>query len=218
VPPGEFIPIAEESAVIDQIGSWVMDQALGQLAEWRRTDVVTNDFTITVNVSGAQLHGNFATVAAKLLRKHRIEPGALLMELTESVLMRAGAEASDVLRALDNVGVPLALDDFGSGFSTMSYLHEANVHTVKIDQSFVGGMAGDPTRRAIVKALVMLAQGLGLREIAEGIDSREQLALLVEMGCRHGQGFLFSPPMRASEMPAFLRSSAHDPTWAEWIG
>ena len=150
-------------------------------------------------------------------RKHRIEPTGLLMELTESVLMRAGAEATDVLRALDGVGVPLALDDFGTGFSSLSYLHQANVHTVKIDQSFVGGMSGDPTRRAIVSAVVALSRALGLMEIAEGIDTKEQLELLIGMGCRLGQGFLFSPPMRAPEMPAFLQASERDPTWARWI-
>jgi len=217
VPPGEFIPIAEDSGLIDKIGLWVMDQALGQLAAWRAHEIVRSNFTMTVNVSGAQLHGHFAANIAKLLRKHRIEPTGLLMELTESVLMRAGAEATDVLRALDGVGVPLALDDFGTGFSSLSYLHQANVHTVKVDQSFVGGMSGDPTRRAIVSAVVALSRALGLMEIAEGIDTKEQLELLIGMGCRLGQGFLFSPPMRAPEMPAFLQASERDPTWARWI-
>jgi len=217
VPPGEFIPIAEDTGLIDKIGLWVMDHGLGQLAAWRAHEIVRSNFTMTVNVSGAQLHGNFAANIAKLLRKHRIEPTGLLMELTESVLMRAEAEATDVLRALDHVGVPLALDDFGTGFSSLSYLHQANVHTVKIDQSFVGGMSGDPTRRAIVGAVVALSRGLGLMEIAEGIDTKEQLDLLVAMGCRLGQGFLFSPPMRAPEMPAFLQASDRYATWARWI-
>ena len=217
VPPGEFIPIAEDSGLIDKIGLWVMDHALGQLAAWRAHEIVRSTFQMTVNVSGAQLHGHFAANIAKLLRKHHIEPTGLLMELTESVLMRAGAEATDVLRALDGVGVPLALDDFGTGFSSLSYLHQANVNTVKIDQSFIGGMSGDPTRRAIVSAVVALSRALGLMEIAEGIDTKEQLELLTDMGCRLGQGFLFSPPMRAPEMPAFLQASERDPTWARWI-
>lgn len=210
ISPGEFIPLAEEGGIIDEIGVWVMDQALGQLARWRTEGVVGRNFAMTVNVSGAQLHGHFAGNVERLLTKHRIEPTGLLMELTESVFIGAGLEATDVLKAIDAIGVPLALDDFGTGFSSLSYLHQANVHTVKIDQSFVGGMSGDPTRHAIVAAVVSLTEALGLQVIAEGVDTREQVTLLTQMGCRLAQGFLFSPPMRAHEMPQFLAASNLD--------
>ncbi len=163
VDPAEFIPIAETSGMIDPIGLWIADGALRQVAQWRATGVVHADFTVHVNLSGKQLHGAFAEQIGRLLDLHGLEPTALMMELTESVLMRAGDAEADVLWALDQLGVPLALDDFGTGFSSLSYLLQANVHTVKIDRSFVSGMSTDPTRQAIVATVVGLARASGSR-------------------------------------------------------
>ena len=204
ISPGEFIPLAEESGMIDEIGLWVMDQAMGQLAVWRAGGLVDNGFAVDVNVSGAQLHGAFAQRVSEVLDKHRLEPSALMLELTESVLMKAGTEATEVLKGLDALGVPLALDDFGTGFSSLSYLHRAKVHTVKIDQSFVSGMSSDGTRRAIVEAVVALTRALGLRVIAEGVDTPEQIDLLVGMGCEFAQGFLVALPMPPVAMGEYL--------------
>jgi len=156
------------------------------------------------NFSGAQLHGAFAQRVSEVLDKHRLEPSALMLELTESVLMKAGTEATEVLKGLDALGVPLALDDFGTGFSSLSYLHRAKVHTVKIDQSFVSGMSSDGTRRAIVEAVVALTRALGLRVIAEGVDTPEQIDLLVGMGCEFAQGFLVALPMPPVAMGEYL--------------
>jgi diguanylate cyclase (GGDEF)-like protein len=215
VPPGEFIPLAEECGLIDEIGLWVLHHALAQLKEWRTANIVDEAFTIHVNVSGAQLHGQFAADVANVLTTYGVEPKALLLELTESVLMRDGAEATDVMRAIDAMGVPLALDDFGTGFSSLSYLHQANVHTVKIDQSFVGGMSGDGTRNAIVTAVVALTRALGFTVIAEGVDTRDQVELLLAMGCGLGQGFLFSRPMDAEAMADFIRPT-HQLSGIRW--
>ncbi len=209
VSPGEFIPIAEQSGLIDEIGLWVMNETLGQLATWRARGVVDSAFTVEVNVSAAQLHGDFAERIAESLDRHGIEPSALMLELTESVLMRAGAEGTDVLGAIDDLGVPLALDDFGTGFSSLAYLYQAKVHTVKIDQSFIGGMSSDATRRAIVDAVISLTRALGLRVVAEGVDTHEQIGLLVGMGCNHAQGFLIARPMRPAAIEAYLIAAAH---------
>ncbi|MEO7397965.1 MAG: bifunctional diguanylate cyclase/phosphodiesterase [Ilumatobacteraceae bacterium] len=202
--PGEFIPLAEGCGMIDEIGLWVMGEALEQMARWRAAGVIGSGFTVHVNVSGAQLHDEFASTVAGLLATHGLEPGALMMELTETVLMRAGAEATDVLRAIVELGVPLALDDFGTGYSSLSYLHQATVHTVKIDQSFVGGMSSDSTRQAIVEAVVALTRALGLIVVAEGVDSLDQIGMLTTMGCRLGQGFLLARPLPPSGMADFL--------------
>ena len=202
--PGEFISLAEEAGLIDAIGLWVLNQALGQLRQWRDEGVVDSEFQIAVNVSGAQLHGHFPRHVGKLLATHGIQARSLLLELTETVLMRADAEASDVLRDLERIEVPLAIDDFGTGYSSLSYLHQATVDTVKIAQSFVSGMSTDHTRRAIVEAVVALARALGLSVIAEGVDTYEQVELLRSMGCPQGQGFLFTRPMPPESMRAFL--------------
>jgi diguanylate cyclase len=204
VHPGEFIALAEEAGLIDAIGLWVLNQALGQLREWRDDGVVDSEFQIAVNVSGAQLHGHFPRHVGKLLATHGIQARSLLLELTETVLMVADAEASDVLRDLERIEVPLAIDDFGTGYSSLSYLHQATVNTVKIAQSFVSGMSTDHTRRAIVEAVVALAGALGLSVIAEGVDTFEQVELLRSMGCERGQGFLFTRPMPPEGMRAFL--------------
>ena len=208
VEPGEFIPIAEESGMIDPIGLWVMDAALSQVALWRASGVVQADFTVHVNVSGKQLHGRFAEQITQLLLLHSTDPATLMLELTESVLMRTGEEATDVLWAVQDLGVPLALDDFGTGFSSLSYLLQAHVHTVKIDRSFICGMPDDPTRRAIVEAVISLARALGLRVIAEGVETGPEIDLLTGMGCDLGQGFLLSQPLFASGMAAFIDSTA----------
>ncbi|HEY4333677.1 MAG TPA: EAL domain-containing protein [Ilumatobacteraceae bacterium] len=207
IAPGEFIPLAEQNGLIDDIGLWVMDQTLGQLARWRADGIVTDAFRVEVNVSAAQLHGDFAGRIATLLTRHHVEPAALMLELTESVLMHAGAEGSSVLEAIDALGVPLALDDFGTGFSSLAYLYQTKVDTVKIDQSFIGGMSSDRTRRAIVDAMVSLTKSLDLEVIAEGVDTEDHVSLLVDMGCRTAQGFHFARPMSAAATAQFLTAA-----------
>ena len=206
ISPEEFIPLAEESAMIDALGIWVLDEALRQLARWRANGLVRSDFAVHVNVSGAQLHGGFPKRVDDLLIKNGMEPSALMVELTESVLMRVGGQGTDVLRALNRLGVPLALDDFGTGFSSLSYLHQTDVHTMKIDRSFVAGMAADPTCRAIVQSVVSLGRSLGLQVIAEGVDREDKVDMLLAMGCHLAQGYLLSQPLLASGMVDFLRS------------
>ena len=206
ISPEEFIPLAEASAVIDALGIWVLDEALRQLASWRASGLVRSDFAIHVNVSGAQLHGAFPQQVDDLLVRNGMEPSALMVELTESVLMRVGADGTDVLRALNRLGIPLALDDFGTGFSSLSYLHQTEVDTLKIDRSFVAGMATDPTCRAIVQSVVSLGRSLGLHVIAEGVDSDDKVELLTTMGCHLAQGYLLSQPLLAAGMGDFLRS------------
>ena len=206
ISPEEFIPLAEESGMIDALGIWVLDESLRQLARWRAHGLVRSDFAVHVNVSGAQLHGGFPQRVDDLLIKNGMEPSALMVELTDSVLMRVGGEGTDVLRALNRLGVRLALDDFGTGYSSLSYLHQTDVHTMKIDRSFVGGMAADPTRRAIVQSVVSLGRSLDLQVIAEGVDSEDKVDMLMAMGCHLAQGYLLSQPLLASGMADFLRA------------
>jgi diguanylate cyclase (GGDEF)-like protein len=206
ISPEEFIPLAEESAMIEALGIWVLDESLRQLARWRANGLVRSDFAVHVNVSGAQLHAGFPERVDDLLIKNGVEPSALMVELTESVLMRVGTDGTDVLRALTHLGVRLALDDFGTGFSSLSYLHQTKVHTMKIDRSFVARMADDATCRAIVQSVVSLGRSLGLQVIAEGVDSPDKQDQLMSMGCHLAQGYLISQPLIAAVMADFLRA------------
>lgn len=206
VHPGEFVPVAEEAGLIDRIGLWVVERALGDLDGWRRAGVTGDSFSVAVNVSKAQLHGEFACDLRDLLDRRSMTSSSLTLDLTEAVLMVADAEAPHVLDELQRLGFSLALDDFGIGYSALSCLHHGAVDMVKIDQSFVGGITSDPTRLAIVRAVVGLASELNLSVVAKGVETAEQAELLLALGCTRAQGFLLGRPMSAELLGADLVS------------
>jgi diguanylate cyclase (GGDEF)-like protein/PAS domain S-box-containing protein len=193
--PGAFIEIAEESGLIAPIGTWVLREACRRLASWRSADEQTYDrLRVAVNVSARQVaRGDLADIVAGALAESHLPPQALALELTESALMEADVGALRMLEQIRDMGVRLGIDDFGTGYSSLLYLKRLPVSFIKIDQSFVSGLAPNPTDREIVTAVVRLGRALGLATVAEGVESPEQLAVLQDLGCDQAQGYLFGP-------------------------
>jgi diguanylate cyclase (GGDEF)-like protein/PAS domain S-box-containing protein len=204
--PDEFIPVAEDTGLIVPIGTWVLQTACAQVADWQRLDG-WETLRLSVNVSTRQVdHPGFASVVGGVTDGSGVQRNTLWLEITESVLMHDVDDARARLDRLRALGVRIALDDFGTGHSSLTYLRRFPVDAVKLDQSFVAGVEDDPGDAAIVSAVVHMAQALGKECIAEGIEHEGQLAALLELGCRSGQGYLFSEPLTASEMAELLRS------------
>ncbi|HTU66024.1 MAG TPA: EAL domain-containing protein [Steroidobacteraceae bacterium] len=201
--PGEFIPAAEHSGLITDIGGFVLDSACSQYAEWVRAGIAPRMFS--VNVSVQQLKdNNFVRLVQTALDQYRINPANLELELVESVL--ADAEVEEPLRALANLGVKLALDDFGTGYSSLNYLRRYPVHTVKLDRSFLDEVPQNDSAGALVESVITMAHTLGKRVTAEGVESGEQLEFLRSRGCESAQGFYLARPMSAAALTEILES------------
>jgi diguanylate cyclase (GGDEF)-like protein len=207
VNPEEFIAAAEHSGLIEQLGAWVLDRALGDLSAWRRSGLVDERFRVAVNVSAHQLTDDLPGQVEALLARHGVPPGNLGLELTESAVM-AGETPVAVLRRLREVGVVLLLDDFGTGYSSLSHLRRFPLDVVKVDRSFVSGLSDPGQDHALVVGVLSLAHALGKTVVAEGIETEQQLAALCAAGCDAGQGFLLSRPVPADQLPAALRAAA----------
>jgi diguanylate cyclase (GGDEF)-like protein/PAS domain S-box-containing protein len=212
--PDKFIPIAEETGLIVPLGNWVLDQACRQLAIWHRSG--HPDLRVAVNVSTLQFERqDWMETISDSLRRTGIPPSCLELELTESVIMKNCERAAGRLTELRALGVRSAIDDFGTGYSSLKYLQNLPIDTLKIDQSFVRNL--DPSAHvqsangAIVQAIVTLAQQLGLRVVAEGVETHEELEVLRRLGCDFVQGYLFSRPMSVEQCDQFLRSSSDWP-------
>lgn len=207
VPPDRFIGLAEDTGLIGSLGAWVLGEAARQLAAWRGTLPSAAGLEVTVNLSPLQVRepGLLEAVDATL-GEHNLPPAALKLELTESSLMEDPATAAGVLRALKRREVQVYLDDFGTGYSSLSTLHRLPLDALKIDRSFVGGMDGGTTGAhkgaEIVRTIVALARSLGVRVVAEGVETHEQLAALRALGCDFAQGYLISPPLSADAFEA----------------
>jgi diguanylate cyclase (GGDEF)-like protein len=208
VPPSQFIRVAEETGLIVPIGDWVLDTACAQNARWQAEGYPR--IVVAVNLSARQFHhDDMAEVVRRALRRHGLKAGWLELELTESVLMKNVSDAAATLAELSALGVRLALDDFGTGYSSLAYLKRFPFHKLKIDQSFVRDISRDADDAAIVRAVIAMAQGLGLRVIAEGVETREQRDFLRAHGCDELQGHLLGKPMPAEAFTALLaRQSA----------
>jgi EAL domain-containing protein (putative c-di-GMP-specific phosphodiesterase class I) len=194
IPPSEFIPIAEQSGQMGELGEWVLDEACRTLAELRRCRPEL-DLEMAVNLSARQvLDPVLPRVVRKALREHGIPAQALALEITESDLIEDGGSVMESLAELRSLGVRLMLDDFGTGFSSLSYLKRFPVDALKVDRSFVDGLGRDGGDRAIVAAIVAVAHALQLDVIAEGVESAEQATELLELGCTIAQGFLYAQP------------------------
>ena len=208
VPPGDFIPVAEETGLIRPIGRWVLHQACRQLASWRSELPQAAGLSMSVNVSARQLQDASIVEDVDLaVRETGLDPGSLILELTETAVVENLDTASETLQALRWMSVQLAMDDFGTGHSSLSSLSRLPLDILKIDQSFVARLDQHAEGRAIVYAIISLATALGLRVTGEGIETPSQLSSLVELNCNHGQGFLIGRPAPPDELAAMLREA-----------
>ncbi|MDQ3855099.1 MAG: EAL domain-containing protein, partial [Chloroflexota bacterium] len=208
VPPGDFIPLAEETGLIVQIGQVVRDEACRQAGDWCRTHPDLDPFVISVNLSTQELHSpDLPRWIAESLEKAGLSPDHLALEITENMLMEDGASASAVLQGLKDMGVRLAMDDFGTGYSNLSYLKRFPVDYLKIDRSFIDGLSNDAADRAIVEAAITLGTSLGVQVAAEGVRTGKQVAILRTLGCSLGQGEYFSQPLPAEPAGELLVGS-----------
>ncbi|MFF3837715.1 aminotransferase class I/II-fold pyridoxal phosphate-dependent enzyme [Streptomyces sp. NPDC001930] len=209
VPPDQFIALAEESGHIMPLGAWVLEHAALDIARWQRARPRKAPLYASVNVSARQFRDpGFLEGVRRTLRSSGLAPGSLVLELTETVLMRRDAQIRTTMAALKDLGVSIAIDDFGTGFSSLSYLREFPIDVLKVDKSFIDNITTDPQQVALVEGIVRIADVLGLQVVAEGIEHEEQRALLADMGCRYGQGYLFARPMTAHQAESYLHGAA----------
>ncbi|MGE4448146.1 MAG: putative bifunctional diguanylate cyclase/phosphodiesterase [Azospira sp.] len=203
VPPGEFIPVAEDTGLIGPIGEWVIGEACRELRRWHEAGAT--DLTMAVNLSPVQFRrSRLVEIAARALQENRLPAECLEFELTESLLIREDAAILDTLTALKGLGVKLSIDDFGTGYSSLAYLKRFNVDKLKIDQSFIRELCSNPDDEAIVSAVITMARQLRLRTVAEGVENAEQATMLRRFDCDEVQGFLFGRPMPAADFQALL--------------
>ncbi len=208
VRPDTFIGIAEDNGFIDAMGQWALFEACRQGAEWQQYATPDRPFSIGVNISARQVTPALVDIVAAALAESGLPPRALLLEMTESVLLGRTEEAIRVLKAIKRLGVRLAIDDFGTGFSSLSYLARFPVDVLKIDKDFIDAVDGEGERTELARTIVGLGRSLRLPAIAEGIERESQCAALREMGCELGQGYLFSRPVPGSGVTELLRGSA----------
>lgn len=205
IPPTVFIPLAEESGLILQIGDWVLSEALQTLKRWRSHGL--NEISIGVNVSVLQLlRGNLPEQLRNLIHEQGVPANRIELEVTESMVMQNAEQTTHVLNELRKLGVTLAIDDFGTGYSSLVYLKRLPIDTLKIDKEFIGDLTRDPDDEAITATVITMGHSLGLNVIAEGVESEQQLSYLREQGCDEIQGFWLSPPLDAHRCLAFIRS------------
>jgi predicted signal transduction protein with EAL and GGDEF domain len=199
VPPAEFIPIAEESGLIVPIGRWVLREACRQAKAWQEAGLLP--IRVATNTSAVELRArDFVAGVRAILAETGLEPRYLELELTETFLMQDAQSTATVLRAIKDMGVHIALDDFGTGYSSLSYLKRFPIDTLKIDRSFVRDITTDADDASIVNAVISMGESLKIRVVAEGVETRAQLVLLLEQGCPEGQGYYFSRPVPAQEI------------------
>jgi diguanylate cyclase len=199
--PSQFIPIAEECGLIVPLGTWILGEACRQMAVWQKYNL-----RISVNVSTAQFERpDFVDIVKRTLEKTKLQPESLSLELLESVLVNRFEETASKIAQIQEVGVRLALDDFGSGYSSLSYLNRLTFDTLKLDRSFIHALGSTRDTRALVAAIVSIANEFGMDTIAEGVETPTQLETLKSLGCDKVQGWLYAPAMSASEVETLLK-------------
>jgi EAL domain-containing protein (putative c-di-GMP-specific phosphodiesterase class I) len=207
VAPGEFIPLLEDTGLILPVGEWVLRAACKQAGAWMAAGVP--DVHIAVNLSTLQFkQPDFARLVLGILKDNGLDPalGTIELELTESLLMNNEEGAGETLVKLHEAGIQLAIDDFGTGYSSLSYLKRFPISSLKIDQSFVRDLFIDKEDEAIVAAIIALGHSLGLKVVAEGVETVAQYEQLHKMGCKEMQGFLFSRPVPEADMTNLLQN------------
>jgi EAL domain-containing protein (putative c-di-GMP-specific phosphodiesterase class I) len=206
--PDEFIPLAEQTGLIMDIGRWVLQKACSQGATWRKAGYAIG---VAVNVSARQLDTDeLITDVKEALADSGLDPAALTLEITETMLMRNVVETAVRLTALKALGVRIAIDDFGTGYSSLGHLKQFPVDALKIDRSFISGLKGNLEGDTLVHTLVQLGKALSIETIAEGIEQQQQLSQLRDENCEGGQGFLFARPLDVAGIETFLTGWAKD--------
>ncbi len=206
VSPVEFVPLAESCGEILEIGAWVLDRGMAQLAEWRTAGLVDEQFSLALNVSGLQLmQDDFAERTLAIHRQYQLPAGAIEVEVTESGLMEDVTQAIRQLETLSAAGIPSAIDDFGTGYSSLSYLKSLPVSVLKIDRSFVSGINTDVTDRRLAETVVAIAHAMGCQVVAEGVETVDHAATLKAIGCDVGQGYYYSRPLSVKQFSSFVR-------------
>ncbi|MBP8902574.1 MAG: EAL domain-containing protein, partial [Thiobacillaceae bacterium] len=203
IPPNQFIPLAEETGLIVPIGEWVLREACLQWMRWRNAGL--SPITLAVNISPRQFRQqDLVGVVQRILDDTGAPASALELELTEGALMHQGEEAENTLGALKRLGITLAIDDFGTGYSSLAYLKRFPIDQLKIDQSFVRDIATEAGDGELVSTIIAMARKLRLKVLAEGVETEEQYAYLLEQGCDAYQGYLYSRPLPPEAFEALL--------------
>lgn len=205
ISPVEFIPLAEENGMVNQIGDWVFRRAISQCKQWRLSHNAS--FQISVNKSPVQFHGNdkYSLGWLALMQEIGLSGKGISIEITEGLLLDVGSAVHDKLRAFQEAGVQIAIDDFGTGYSSLAYLKKFDIDNLKIDKSFVRNLEQGTDDLALCEAIIVMAHKLGLKVIAEGVETAGQRDLLMRVGCDYAQGYLFSKPLPADEFEVFLQ-------------
>jgi diguanylate cyclase (GGDEF)-like protein len=204
IPPTEFIPLAESTGLIRQLGEWVLRRSCRQAVEWQQADPEFSGLRVSVNVSARQLSdGDMTATVVSALEASGLAPDCLTLEMTESVLLDDSGETLSTLKEIRALGVRLAIDDFGTGYSSLSYLHRFPVDVLKIDKSFIERLSQDGDA-SLVSTIVRLGHTMNLETVAEGIEHADEMLMLRRQGCTTGQGFHFSQALPADELQALL--------------
>jgi EAL domain-containing protein (putative c-di-GMP-specific phosphodiesterase class I) len=205
IPPMEFIPLAEETGLIQPLGEWILREACRQLKKWQKEYQTSWPLKMSANVSGRQfLNDNFVDILIGIIEETGIAADTLAIEITESIIMENLDFAVKAMNRLRDLGVKIHIDDFGTGYSSLSYLNKFPVTALKIDRSFIANMSLNDENREIVRAIVALAQNLKLEVIAEGIELSAHLDEIGTMDCHFAQGYFFSRPMTAPDIAAWM--------------
>lgn len=206
--PNDFIPVAEETGLIVPLGRWAMDEAARTIAEWDQRSGGDCGVRVAVNLSAIQLQRDHIPGMVKdALDRHAIDGTRLTLELTESAIVTDPDRITQTMKSLKDLGATLAMDDFGTGYSNLAYLQKLPIDLLKIDRSFVSGMLADRDKIAIVRAILSLAQALGMQTTAEGIETNELSQTLAALGCTYGQGFLYARPLEADDAYRYLTAN-----------
>ncbi|MEM7307058.1 MAG: GGDEF and EAL domain-containing protein [Planctomycetota bacterium] len=207
VSPGDFVPVAEETGLITPIGSWVLDEACRTSRRWNERYANGTPISVSVNLSGRQFaEPDLASEIEAAIAKHELDPRALKLEITESVLMENSASNASQIKKLRDLGLELMIDDFGTGYSSLSSLHRFPIGTLKIDRTFVSRMEFEEENSEIVRTIMTLGKNLDMSVVAEGVETQAQLDQLRDLGCEMGQGFLFSNAVDAESAEAWLET------------
>lgn len=211
--PDEFIPLAEEAGLISELGHWVLRTAVQQLRAWIDDSLVEGDFSVRINISATDLQSlQFIEDVRNVLRETGVKPEQVVLELTEVAIVKGNELDRYSLAGLRGLGVGIEIDDFGTGYSSISYLRRLPVDRVKVDRSLISGLGTDPSQPALVAAVLQLVRACGLEAVWEGVETAEQADILRELGCLSAQGYFFSRPVPADDIPALLadqQESAH---------
>ncbi|MDT8367473.1 MAG: EAL domain-containing protein [bacterium] len=205
VPPGDFIPLAEQTGLIIDIGQWVLSEACRQLRIWKKRYVNGKDCMVSVNLSGKQFsQSDMVEAFQKIITREKVDPKYVWLEITETAIMQNPATAASMLARIKKMKIQLCIDDFGTGYSSLGTLHNFPIDKLKIDRPFINRLGSDEESLEIVRTIIALANHLKLDVVAEGIETREQMAILQDLKCMYAQGFLFARPMEASKAAGLL--------------